>query len=330
MISRVARVAGVGLLVASLAACTGGDANDGPSPDAVASPTDSAGSPTDEPSPAMPEPREPGAIEEYLGYVDVVRSAEEWVAHITTRENLIAACMTEQGFEYTPQVPNVDQIVYLDGPVQGSREFVESWGYGVWDQPPNGGGGGFMYTGGADPNHERREAMTEAGREAYDTARLGPVIATGDDGSISREGGCYDVAEGWAAAGDPYLDGVRDEAQAFLETIGDDSRFGEVDAAWASCMADAGFGYRTPAEAQQQFMDEMLLEIEDGTLDRDAVTEHAPEEVRVAVADLDCQEATDWAARHWAIEIEIQQEYVDNHLADLEALAAAMESRPAD
>jgi hypothetical protein len=274
----------------------------------------------------MPEPREAGPLEEYLGYVDVVRSAEEWVAHIATRENDVAACMTEQGFEYTPQVPSIDRIEYLDGPVQGSREFVEQWGYGFWDSPPNGGGGGFMYTGGEDPNYERRESMTEAGREAYDTAIWGPVIATDDDGSITREGGCYDVAEGWAVAADSYLDGVRDEAQAFLDTIGADSRFGEVDAAWASCMADAGFNYRTPAAAQQQFLDEMLLETQDGTLERDAVAEHAPEEVRVAVADLDCQEATDWATRHREIEIELQQEYVDAHLPELEALAEALAS----
>ena len=93
-------------------------------------------------------------------------------------------------------------------------------------------------------------------------------------------------------------------------------------------MADAGFGFANPAAAQQQFFDELMAEIEDDVLDADAVAERAPEEVRVAVADLDCQEATDWAARHRAVEIQLQQEYVDAHLADLEALAVALVTAP--
>jgi len=40
-------------------------------------------------------------------------------------------------------------------------------------------------------------------------------------------------------------------------------------------------------------------------------SEQATQERRLALADLDCQEATDWAARHRAIEIELQQECVD-------------------
>ena len=179
-----------------------------------------------------------------------------------------------------------------------------------------------------DPNFDHREAMSEAAREAYDTALRGPITEVHEDGSISREGGCYDVAQGWAVADDAYLAGVQDEARAFLDAIGADSRFGEVDAAWASCMADAGFGFANPAAAQQQFFDELMAEIEDDVLDADAVAERAPEEVRVAVADLDCQEATDWAARHRAVEIQLQQEYVDAHLADLEALAVALVTAP--
>lgn len=51
--------------------------------------------------------------------------------------------------------------------------------------------------------------------------------------------------------------------------------------------------------------------------------EQAAQERRLALADLDCQEATDWAARHRAIEIELQQEYVDAHRTELDALAEA-------
>lgn len=323
-ISRVARVVGIGCVVAALAACTGGGA-DGPGPDESLAPTDGVPSPSEsaEPSPGLPELPEPGPLEEYLSFGEDIRSVEDLIGAMTGQQNLIAACMVEQGFEYTPQVPAASQVEYTEGPIPGTRDFVEDYGYGVWTSPPT-TGGGVTFSNLEDPNWDRREAMTEAGREAYDTALGGPITETGDDGSITRGGGCSDVAQGWAVADDAYLTGIRDEAQAFLDSIGADSRFGEVDAAWASCMADAGFSYRTPQGAQQQFWDEMVVEAEDGVLDQIVADERAVEERRVAVADLDCQEATDWAARHRAVEIELQQEYVDAHLAELEALAEAM------
>lgn len=284
-----------------------------------------AASAVEEAEPDVAEPLPPGPLEEYVGYAAAARTPEELVAEVARRENLTAACMAELGFEYEPQVPSVDEIQVSTGPEPGSREFVEAWGYGIWDAPPDGGGGSMSWTSSADPNWERREAMTEAGREAYDTALWGPITDTGEDGSVSREGGCSGIAEGWTVAHDAHLAGVRDEAQTFLETLGDDSRFADVDAAWASCMADGGFRFDRPASAQQAFMDEMLAETEDGVLDPHVAAERAPEEVRVAVADLDCQEATDWRARHREIEIELQQKYVDVHRVDLEALVAALE-----
>ena len=319
--SRVVALA-VATALLGLSACS--EDHDAPAPDA-ASPTataDDAGR-----TQVAPEPPAPGPLEEFVGYAGP-RTAEEWLVQIAWRENATAACMAEQGFAYTPQVPAVDQIEYVEGPAQGSREFVERWGYGVWGQPPNGGGGGFMYSGTVDPNWAARETMSEAGREAYDTALWGPVTEVHEDGSISREGGCSGAAETPVGPEAAYLAGVRKEALDFLEAMGADSRFADVDAAWASCMADGGLGYANPAAAQQQFWDEMMAETEDGILDADVAAERAPEEVRIAVADLDCQEATDWPARHRAIEIALQQEYVDAHRADLDSLAAAMAAAP--
>lgn len=319
--ARLAPVPALALVLAvGLAACSGeGPAPDDPSPTPTATP---------EPGPTLPAPPPLGPLEEYLGFGDTVRTAEEWVAQITVRENLVAVCMAEQGFEYVPQVPSVDRITYLDGPVQGTREFVERWGYGLWSSPPGGSGGGFTYTAAEDPNWARVEEMSEAGRAAYLTALWGPVTESSADGSETREGGCADGVLTAAGPEAAFLAGVRDEAYAFLEALNADPRFAEVDAAWASCMADRGFAFANPFAAQQQFMDELDEEVADGVLSPVVAAERAPEEVRVAVADLDCQEATDWVARHRAIEIELQQEYGEARRADLEALAAALAGTP--
>ena len=49
----------------------------------------------------------------------------------------------------------------------------------------------------------------------------------------------------------------------------------------------------------------------------------------VAVADWDCRNELDYDARLRAIELEMQQEFVDRHWADLEAWAQHEESRRA-
>ena len=275
--------------------------------------------------PEAPEPQEPGPLEAYLGYDGTIRTAEDVVAEVTLRENATAACMTELGFEYTPQVPSLDEMVVLDGPVPGTREFIEGWGYGVWSQPPGGSGGGFMFeSSGVDPNWARREQMSEAGREAYDTALSGPVTATWPDGSVSREGGCSEASSVPRGADAAFLDGVRDEANAFLAALDDDSRFTEVNAAWASCMADAGLRYASPAAAEQQFWDEVTQETADGVLDPQVAARRAPEERDVAIADHRCRQETGWTQRHREIALQLQQEYVDAHRAELDALAASL------
>lgn len=311
-VARTAAALLVVLGVALVSGCGDGTGEAGPTPSAGGSTA-----PEEEPEYV------PGPLEVYLGYTGSVRTAGDVVAEVTRRENAVAGCMALQGFEYTPLVPSVGAVEELEGPVPGTRAFVEQWGYGVWSSPPGGGGAGFQYEFEEDPNWVRREAMSDAEREAYDTALYGPVVESDASGE-TRSGGCADNS--LAAEGDraELLASVRDEASAYLLTLDEDARFDEVDAAWASCMADAGFTFASPKAAGQAFWDELDAVASGGAVDPALAAERAPEEVRVATADLDCQEVTDWAARHRAIELELQQEYVDAHLADLEALAEAL------
>lgn len=323
MWSRGGRRAGaLGLVLAfAVAGCTGDPTPRPSDPSDTAPPVDATETP---PEPSAPPA--PGPLEVYLGFSDSGETAEDVVVDVTRRENAVAVCMNGLGFEYEPQVPALDDVVALDGPVPGTRDFAEQWGYGAWTQPPGGTGGGFMFeSSGVDPNWALREAMTESGREAYDTALWGPVTQQHEDGSQTRQGGCWDVADAPVGPDAAFLAGVRDEAFAYLDALAEDSRFAEVDAAWASCMGDAGLAYPDPRAAQQDFWDQVTAESADGVLDPAVAAEQAPEERRVAVADLDCQESTDWPARHREIEIELQQEYVDAHRADLDALAASLE-----
>lgn len=311
-----------------MALAAGCSSDGGPAPAPSGPPTSTPSIGEDAPElPEVAESPEPGPLEVYLGYAGTVRTPQHVVADIARRQNATAVCMAELGFEYVPQVPALDDVVVLDGPVQGTREFIEGWGYGVWSQPPGGSGGGFnVEFPGVDPNWAMREEMSEAGREAYDTALWGPVTETSPDGSVTREGGCSDASYTPTGGEAAYLAGVRAEADDYLMALADDSRFAEVDAAWASCMADAGLGYPSPAAAQQQFWDEVTEETADGVLDPQVAERRAPEERQVAIADYACRLETGWTERHREIEVQLQQEYVDAHRADLDALAAALEA----
>lgn len=212
------------------------------------------------------------------------------------------------------------------GPAPGTREFVDQYGYGygLW-RPAPGGGAGYIWSRGSNPNFDRVGTMSEAEDEAYELALWAPVTELGADGSVGRDGGCSEEPDSPRGADAAWLVGVQEEATASLETLDQDTRFVEVDAAWASCMADAGFAERSPAAAEQRIWDGYEALVAGGTWpENDVVAERADEERLLAVADMDCREATDWTVQHRAIEITLQQEYVDAHRADLEALAAAL------
>lgn len=86
-------------------------------------------------------------------------------------------------------------------------------------------------------------------------------------------------------------------------------------------MREAGYDDDAPRVAEQRVIDEVTSL---GGVSSADVDEYAAAERRLALADQDCRDATDWTARRRAVEHELQQEYVDTHRADLDALVAAL------
>jgi hypothetical protein len=265
----------------------------------------------------------PGPLEEYLGWTGPA-STDQYIADIVWRENRTSACMAEQGFEYWPVVPAPRDVTQGSGPVSyDSAEFVAEYGYGVWTGPDS----GFTFSSTADgsANHDYRAAMSRAGAAAYDEALAGPETG---DGTGTREGGCLDAWTDPQGDDAKALSASREDAIAFLDGISGDPRIAEVDAAWASCLADQGYSYANPPAAQDSVYQEYAAAAADGNAPPpDVVAAGNEAEVRLATADHACRASTDWTRRHRAIELELQQEYVDAHRADLDALVASI-ARP--
>lgn len=124
-----------------------------------------------------------------------------------------------------------------------------------------------------------------------------------------------------------------------------------LDEKWSSCMADAGFaGYTTQAdpanelsEKQTAFWDEQNAAYEE--IDWETATEEeiaaldaqsdpsttpewkelAEQEIEIALADLECREKTDYRDESMRIQFALEEQFIADNKADLEAYRAAAE-----
>lgn len=305
-------------------------------------------------------------------YMDVLnsgyeeRSEEEWQLEHEERErqreDLVAQCMAEQGFEYNPE-SNSGGFSFTwggddyDGPEYGSVEFAQQWGYQVftWDEMME--SQGYDPNEGADyvdPNQDIRDAMSESEQEAWEEALWGPPNyeewdpdAEWDDSSWEwnwEDQGCY----GWAQH---EVDGDYEEDPTYqlyeeprfkelFESMGriyeqaeSSTEMSELNSKWSSCMADEGYTYSVPWDAQesiyelQNSMYEDVVDWEnfDGP-DPALVEQYKQQEIDTAVADYGCRAEVKFDDESMRIQFKYEEEFINNNKAALdEFLAAAQE-----
>lgn len=292
-------------------------------------------------------------------------SQEEQERKMTERqkqvEELVAACMTDEGFEYTP----VDQrggMSFSSGDEwkPDDREWVAQYGYGAIDWP----GRERMETAASeeefvDPNQGYVESLSESEQQAYQETLWGPGVAEdqmNEDGSYEyrwENHGCQGKAQ-HEVEGDTNV-WEREEFADLQEAInqlynelGSHPDLAELDAKWASCMADAGYdGLAKQQDAAQSIYDdmnalyeempqpdpnlseaEMMAFYEDAEKDRRAQQEPIKEkEVALALADLDCRDKLDYRDAQLKIQFAIEEQFIADHKTELEAFKAAAEQQ---
>ncbi len=310
---------------------------------------------------------EPGPLDEYqsriYGYsLDADEQSQEEMQAESDKQNrrveeLVAACMQEQGFDYQPNVGNSGTVFTGDDlDVEwGTREFAEKYGYGISTDPwgsqdvPVEEGEEYV-----DPNQEYVESMSESEAEAYNEALWGPPqdYVEGEEPQEYdwTQGGCYGSAQHEVYEGGVELDefsAIEDEIGKFYETVQSDPRMADLHAKWGSCMADAGYDGMTNAYESQQPLYDEWNELQgwddpeyqeqmeswdweanpDGppapTPDEAAVKAFTEKEIAMAVADFDCQDKTNFQEESMKIDHDLQQQFVDEHADELEAWAEA-------
>ncbi|MCA0250776.1 MAG: hypothetical protein LCH76_00515 [Actinobacteria bacterium] len=258
---------------------------------------------------------------------------------------LVSACMAKEGFDYPVRRVNEEAMPpNLSGSdwEPENRDWAARYGYGLLDYPgrvpPN-----------AEPEDDPDEGpppMSEAEEAAWQEALFGPELAEGEEYDW-RNGGCHGAAEhevmgdqAWREAeNQPILEAI----MAFPQEVASHPDFVPLDTEWAACMAERNhpeFTAQQEAPASiQALLDDYFPADEDSdepdprtkdprfaTLDDPAYAEIAEQEVALAVVDLECREQTDYAQRRLQIQFALEQQFVDDHKAELDAALARLEA----
>ncbi|MCC2309746.1 hypothetical protein [Cellulomonas chengniuliangii] len=273
-----------------------------------------------------------GPLEAYIKPVTSVYDDIDYEKIQVEQENIIAACMQEAGFEYTPQESQSVSSPWDDEDIEwGTEEFAQKYGYG--------------YSGGSesedgedewvDPNADYLATMSESERAAYEAALWGgpqdePVDEDAEVEWDWTKAGCYGKAsnetygDAFSAYEDPAFVDLQDEMGRLYEKVQADPKLTALDSEWSACMNDAGFDFAKVSEASESISEayNALWEAADpdtGGIDKTAEADLREKEMATAIADAKCQTKVGYQKKSREVQFALEQEFVDNHKAELDA-----------
>lgn len=271
------------------------------------------------------------------------------------REELMAQCMAEEGFEYKPNLENGGVVMSNDDTPwePDKKEWVEKYGYGAVNNPFNEGEQPMPEEEYVDPNQEYVQSLSESEQQAYwETAYGVPPSEDeiGEDGSYEynwEDAGCQGWADHEMQGEDPWqaeeFADLRTKMDEFWMNSQESDEIKELNADWAACMEDGGEpGFASPSEAQQSIYDEQMKIQEaaygDGSTPVDFESPDfvdpmkSPEmkalgerEIELALADLECRTKLSYTQEMMKIQFALEEKFIAENKADLDAFKAAAE-----
>ena len=269
-------------------------------------------------------------------------------------EELVAQCMTKQGFEYVPNTQNGSITINSDTDDMwrpDDRDWVEKWGYGAVNNPwreQEETPGPEATEPPPDPNQAYIDSLSEAEREAFYEALWGKQEVDPDaDPDAPQEwswenGGCYGWAQHEVQGDNPWEQEenkpIIDALQKFWENLTKLPEQAKLDAEWAACMTEANYpGFKTQNDAQQSIFDltnkyweNMPQDGEEtppdfGTPKDPEFAKIAEQEIPLALADLGCREKTNYRQQQLRIQFAAEEQFIADHKEELDALKARAE-----
>lgn len=252
-------------------------------------------------------------------------------ARLLAREEVVAECMKEQGFDYIPSPPTP---LGFDFNMWGSPElddpdWIQRWGYGIVDGPDQ-----VEVTILEDPNEAIVEGLSDSERTAYYEALVGSPDAVDADGVYDpSEGGCLGQAEIADAADDPLrgdrFRALNDAVMVFYNDLTQQQDIVALNARWAACMADGGeAGFASPLDPISEIniaLQELVREGGETAWDNPEIERLREREIALAQVDARCRDAVDYRETEEEVRFEAEEQFVADNLAELEAYRAAAE-----
>jgi hypothetical protein len=256
-------------------------------------------------------------------------------------EKLVAECMADEGFEYIPvdQSQNFSTGNYMDQD-RDTEEWVAQYGYAANLTPEESeemwGGSTGEYV---DPNQDYVQSLSESEMTAYYEVLYGAPQTDqemNEDGSYEynwEDGGCYGVSQhevsGEQAYDQDQFKPIFDAMGKLYEDQAKDPRMKELEAKWASCMADAGYTFKAKQDAAQSVYDQQN-EFWENNPNGDSPTDEQTkkwreDEIEVALADFKCGEKVDYVQQQLTVQFELEKQFIIDHKAELDELVAFQE-----
>jgi hypothetical protein len=166
-----------------------------------------------------------------------------------------------------------------------------------------------------------------------------------------KTAGCYGAAqhevqgESQEAYDDPAFKELFDQMDEMYSEIYGDGQGGsgnddmvKLDQKWSECMAEAGYDFPSPMEASNVLSEEWNEEQGAGASDSEEYKEPSKEvkkkfqekEIKTAVADAKCQEKLKYREEQLKVSNAIEQKFLDEHKAELDAMLAKYGSKKKD
>ncbi|SDC36300.1 hypothetical protein SAMN05216410_1725 [Sanguibacter gelidistatuariae] len=259
-------------------------------------------------------------------------------------ENEIAACMTEQGFDYIPVdysslFDAVDEERFVG---QGTAEWAATNGYGIVLVNTQADGEPVpLHT---DPNTDYAASLSKAESAAYRAALYGESkglteeeVESGESSYDPSTAGCSGIADEKVSGNEsaffngPEFTVLFRAMNDIYADVKEDPRTMAADAAWADCMADEGYtDFPAPAEAADSLSSASNALFSDvGTPGdyvsptREQLAEFREQEIALAFADFTCREQVGWQSTWNTVVFELEATFVDDHKAEIDEFVAA-------
>jgi hypothetical protein len=284
---------------------------------------------------------EDSPLNEYMAAVYDAQEDVDYEQQQKETEELIAACMADEGFEYIPvdysaQYEEMDEQDIED---QNTEEWVAENGYGMNQTPEQAAEANEQATEFVDPNQDYVSTLSESEQMAFYEVLYGP---TPDDSELDEDGsyeynweeaGCSGAAQhetgGDSMWDDPAHKNVTDAMNDLWTDLESSPAMTKLNSDWASCMADAGHpDFAVKNDAMNAVMDEQnaLWEGSETGPTEEETAAARDNELKIALADFRCAEEVDYMDKSLEAQFALEEQFISDYKAELDALIADYET----